>query len=579
MPRQSDVPNISGVDGFLRAVRNSGASLRMQFRDDPVGLAEKFHLKLPRKPVFVMMDLGIVTEEEAKARFGSEDGEIHPGLRELVEDVCTGRTRSAVAVANRGGGKSQGVSFIETFLVFMLDYDALNLGGSELQADQVYQYIMQYIDQTEEFKTLVKGEALQSKTETTNNAWIRVLTASSKSVRSPHAGGRKKDGRLAGGVLVIDEEAEADPKIVAAALPTINTARPSVSIRCSTFHNLEGSFAEVVDNAEEMGYKMYRWDIFDVCEGCECPPNECQSNEVCFREDHTEVYTDPEDGQVKERILHRAYCGGRARYAQGWIPIDEIETLFKRMKRNHATWEVEAMGSRPSTAGFVIKDRAAFKKNITAQPASELYLPGWPVTVCIDWGTIAAGVEVWQEQPGDNHVLLHADLIEEAGQSQIFGAILGYRQRYASEFQEVAADIGGGGNYMNKSLREEHHVSTRDVAFAEEKEAAVAAWNIFNEAGKIIIPAEHVEFIDQVQKWKRVNGRIAKGNDHMCDTAICYFAKFIDRLGLSHIKVMPRSFTTRATAPATQGGSDPFATQAPKQAMRVPIIRSFGRSR
>lgn len=578
MPRES-VPQIPGAEALLRAVRNSGASLRERFRNDPVGLAEKFDLKLPRKPVFVMMELGIVSEEEARERFGDEDGKLHPGLRELVEDVCTGRTRSAVAVANRGGGKSQGVSFIETFLVFVLDYDALNLGGSELQADQVYQYILGYIDLADEFKTLVKGEALQSKTETTNNAWIRVLTASSKSVRSPHAGGRKKGGRMAGGVLVIDEEAEADPKIVHAALPTINTARPSVSIRCSTFHNLEGTFAEVVDSHEEMGYDMYRWDIFDVCEGCTCPPERCESQEKCFREDHTEVYTDPDTGEVKERLIHRAYCGGRARYAQGWIPLDEIETLWRRMKRNHSTWEVEAMGSRPSTSGFVIKDRKKFRANITDAPASSLYMPGWPVSICIDWGTIAAGLTVWQEQPNDHHALLHADLIKEAGQQQIFDSILSYRLQYASEFKEVAADIGGGGNYMNKSLREVHHISTRDVAFAEVKESAVAAWNILSEGGKLIVPDQHTDFIEQVTKWKRKNGRIDKGNDHMCDSGICYFAQFIERLGVSHLRIVPRSFSARGQEHALQSQDAPRASARSATAVRVPMMRTFGGSR
>jgi hypothetical protein len=582
VPREATPPQIAPVGSYLKAIRNQGQSLRRQFTDDPVGLAEKFHLKLPRKPVFVMIDLGIITEAEAKERFGDEDGEIKPGLRELVEDVCTGRVRSAVAVANRGGGKSQGVSFIETFLVFMLDYDALNLGGSELQADQVYQYIMGYIDMAEDFKTLVKGEALQSKTETTNNAWIRVLTASSKSVRSPHAGGRKKDGRLAGGVLVIDEEAEAAPEIVRAALPTINTARPSVSIRCSTFHNMEGTFAEVVDNAEEMGYKMYKWDIFDVCEGCSCPPDKCESEEKCFREDHIETFINPDTGQPEDRLLHKAYCGGRARYGQGWIPIEEIEVLWKRMKRNHDTWEVEAMGSRPSTAGFVIKDRRKYKANITTKTGADLYMPGWPVTVCVDWGTVAAGVTVWQEQPGDNHALLHADLVEEAGQSQILGAVLGYRLKYLAEFVEVAADIGGGGNYLNKSLREEHAVPCRDVNFGEDKESAVAAWNIFNESASISYPEEFEKFHEQIKKWKRKQGRIAKGNDHLMDSSICYFAKFIERLGVSHVRVPPRSFSTSGSPSRTEEAERQAIAPANRPSpvvTRVPIVRSFGRSR
>lgn len=577
MPREA-LPQVSGVEGYLKALRNTGASLRNKYRDDPIGLAERFHLKFPRKPALVMVEQGIISQEEANERFGV-DGKIPKGLRELVEDVCTGRVRSAVAVANRGGGKSQGVSFIETFLVFMLDYDALNLGGSELQADQVYQYIIGYIEQADEFKSLVKGEALQSKTETNNNAWIRVLTASQKSVRSPHAGGRKKDGRMAGGVLVIDEEAEAAPEIVRAALPTINTARPSVNIRCSTFHNVEGTFAEVVDSHEEMGYELYKWDIFDVCEGCDCGPGGCESTEKCFREDHYEEFTNPDTGQPEKRMLHRAYCGGRARYGQGWIPIDEIVTLWKRMKRNHDTWEVEAMGQRPSAAGFVIKDRRAYGENTVETRASELYMPGWPVTVCVDWGTIAAGVEVWQEQPGDKHVLLHADLVQEAGQTQIIGTILGYQQRYSGEFQEVAADIGGGGNYLNKSLREEYGIQTRDVNFAEEKEAAVAAWNILNEARRCFYPAEFVDFHEQVQKWKRKSGRIQKGNDHLCDTAVCYFSKFIERLGTSHHRITPRSFSTSGIAPRVPQDGSPAPKPVGTIGMRTPIMRTFGRSR
>lgn len=569
MPR-NEPQTPGGLGDVLRALRDPSRSLRETFKGDPVGLAKRFHLRLPDKPAVTMIRMGVLTQEEAVEKFGADA--IAPGLKDLVEDVCTGRVRSAAAVANRGGGKSMGVSFIEFYLVFMEDYDALNLGGSELQADQVYQYIVGYINSESEFASLVKGDPLQSITETVNNAWIRVLTASQKSVRSPHAGGRKRDGRMAGGLLVIDEEAEAAPDIVEAALPTINTARPSVNVRCSTFHNAEGTFAELIDNHVDMGYRLYKWDIFDVAEQCECPPGVCQSNEVCFREDHVEDYIDPDDGKRKQRLLHRAYCGGRARYADGWIPVEEIETLWKRMKRNHSRWEVEAMGQRPSVAGFVIKDPVAYSRN---RRTEDLYVPGWPVTVCIDWGTIAAGLTVWQEQPGDRHALLEAEQILEAGQSQIIGAILGKRAKYANEFLEVAADIGGGGNYLNPLLREEYGLPVRDVNFGEEKEAAVAAWNIFNEAGKALYRDDADEFHRQAKNWKRKQGRIQKGNDHLMDSGVCYFAKFIDRLGLSNVRIAPRSFSAGVALPPT-GTQDLTSTRVP--AMR-PILRTFGGTR
>jgi hypothetical protein len=482
---------------------------------------------------------------------------------------------------------SQGVSFIEFYMVFIRLFDALNLGGSELQADQVYQYLLGYIDSDPYWKALIKGNAMRERTYTTDNAWIRVLTASSKSVRSPHAGGRKKDGRLAGGILVIDEEAEAEADIVSAALPTINTAVPSVNVRSSTFHNAAGSFADLIDSHEEMGYKLYKWDVFDVCSGCNCPPDptgegQCMSSELCFREDHIETFHNPDTGQQEERVLHRAYCGGRARYANGWVPMEEILKLWKRLKRNHSTWEVEQMGSRPTSRGYVIEDRNKFRANITDESARSLFVPGCATYINVDWGTGRCGIEVWQDQ-GDRHVLLECELLEETGPTETIARIVSFWQQYANTFAEVRGDLGGGGNYMNKTLTEQYGLPAADVPFSECKEAAVRVWNILNEAGQIVIPREHALFIEQTMKWRRKNGRIDKGNDHLCDSAICYFSRYIDTMGLSHIRIGPKVFHTIAEQPEnmhlghTLMGSK--ATAPPAAGVRVPVAIGFGRGK
>lgn len=554
-------PSLEGLDSFLKAVRDPGTSMRERFRGDPVGLAEHLGLKLPHKPVQVMKELGVYDPEK--------HGPIYPGLRELVEEVCNLIVKSAAVVGPRGGGKSQGVSFIEFYLVFIMLFDALNLGGSELQADQVYRYLTEYIESDEDFQSLVKGEPMASITNTVDGAWIRVLTASQKSVRSPHAGGKKKVPgggiRWAGGILVIDEEAEADAAVVSAALPTINTARPSVNVRSSTFHNAVGSFADLIEDHVDMGYKLYRWDVFDVAERCQ---DDCDACEPCFANDHWEKVTNPDTGEVERHLVHRAYCGGRAHYADGWVPVEEIKTLWKRGKRNHGTFEVEQMGSKPTSVGYVIKDMTKFNANITKASAASLYQPRMPISICVDWGSSNAGVGVWQEQRGDRHVLLHANLLLEYGESQVFGVIFGYVNQYRQELQEIAADVGGGGDYFNPKLREEYNLPVRDVKFGEEKELAAGALNIYSDGGKIVIPSEHVDFISQIRKWRRDNGRIKKGGDHLCDMTLCYFAKFAERLGLRRVRVGPKSINTSAPKPVVPRtiGSRP---------MRRPGIRSI----
>jgi hypothetical protein len=195
MPRSTPAaPPGPNPSEFLSALRDPGRNLKEKYRGKPIELAERFGIKLPRKPVLVMIELGVITEEEAIARFGA----IEPGLRELVEEVCLLLCKNAVAVANRGGGKSYGVSFIEFYLWMILDFDALNLGGSELQADQVYQYLLGYLESDPFWLTLLRTDPQRERTYKENDAWVRVLTASQKSVRSPHAGGFRK-GMTRGG--------------------------------------------------------------------------------------------------------------------------------------------------------------------------------------------------------------------------------------------------------------------------------------------------------------------------------------------------------------------------------------------
>lgn len=529
-----------GPDAFHRAVRDPGKDLIKKYRDKPIELAERFGLILPEKPAQVMQRLGIYDEE----RFGP----IAPGLRDLVHDVCMLEVEDAAAIGPRGGGKSMGVSFIEFYLWMILSFDALNFGGSELQAANVYDYLTGYLEADPYWTSLLKGESKLSESKKKDDAWIKVLTASSKSVRSPHAGGKRK-GKVRGGLLVIDEEAEAEEDLVNTVLWTVDTAMPSVTCRCSTFHNAEGTFADLIDNHAAMGYRLYEWDIFDVCAGCDCAggPSECQSAEKCFREDHFVEAENPDTGEVEKQLLHRAYCGGRAKYARGWIPIKEIVKTWLRVKRNHAKFEVEAMGSRPSSSGHVIKDRKSYSDNITAEPAETLYQKGAPVSICVDWGAVQGGITVWQEQwsrRGDRHVLLHADLIEETGLLQQVGIIVGYFNRYVDDVVEVACDIGGGGAFNNPMLRDQYGLPVRDVDFQMEKEAGAAAWNIFNEGHRCVYPEEFGDWHDQIKKWKRKNGRIQKGFDHLMDSSLCYFTKFVERLGLERLRVPPKSLRT-----------------------------------
>jgi hypothetical protein len=560
------MPNLVGAEGLLTQLQDNTKALRDRFKNDPVGLAERLGLMLPEKPIIKMQRLGLYDPER--------HGPIEPGLRDLVIEVCTGETEDAVVVGPRGGGKSQGVSFIEFFLWWVRFFDALNLGGSELQAAQVYSYLEEYMTKDPEFKEFVQGEPLQSKTVSKKKNWIRVLTASQKSTRSPHAGSTRPPR---GGLLVIDEEAEADPDVVKSALPTVNTASPSVTVRSSTFHNATGTFAEVVDNHEEMGYKKYSWDVFDICQRCECVGDKCQHEEVCFREDHYEETENPDTGKVEKTLVHRAYCGGRAMYADGWMPIREITKLWRRSRRSHSFFEVEAMGSRPTTSGYVIKDQKRLASSITQASAASLYRAGMPVWVLVDWGSVNCGISVWQyHSDTDKHVRLEADMVQEQNDTYLINQVLTYCHRYLDDLVEVRGDIGGGGSYFNPKLRDEYGMPVADVNFMQDKEAAAVVWNIFNDAGLCVYPAEHEVANEQAKKWKRgTDGKIKKGNDHLCDATICYFSRLIDDMGIKRMRFAPKSFSAEMPDPLERTILSK-TTSTVTHGDRVPVVVALG---
>src|SRR5205085_4119737 len=125
--------------------------------------------------------------------------------------------------------------------------------------------------------------------------------------------------------------------------------------------------------------------------------------------------------------------GGRAMYASGWVPVVEIEKIWQRCNRNHIFFEIEQMGSRPSSYGYVVRDKLKYAVNRVEEPPHSFYVPAAPVSICVDWGTNAAGIVVWQALWFDTmvkHLLLEAEQIEGSGILDITSKIQEFVNKY-----------------------------------------------------------------------------------------------------------------------------------------------------
>lgn len=485
---------------------------------------------------------------------------VSKGLRELVRDVCLLRVLRAAVQGPRGGGKSQGCSFIEFYLNAILDFEALNMGGSEQQAFAVYRYLQRYI-KSSKFWMAWYTVIQQSRTETKIGAWIAVLTASSRSIRSPHAGGLRpapnsgvdmsdlldemtpKEAeeylneheipmRDVGGCLVFDEEVEAEPEIVKGVLPTVNTARPSVILRLSTFHRTDGTYGELIDNHKEMGYNLYKWDIFDVAEKCTYNCDECPGGKD-FSEDVFHTVVNEATGEEEVQLKHRAYCGvkkvdgtweGKAHYSEGWVPMEEIFQAWRESHMDSDWFEVEFMGWKPSQAGKVFKD--AFMLQKSWRPTS--YVTGHPCTITIDWGFKSeCCVQVWQEQPGGRKVLLECETYTQTRDTYIYEVVKAFGIKYNT--RDVRGDSSHPFCNANLASDPRYRMNVVEVIFQSHKEAAAGAWNNYIERDLCDMDPRFKQMHDRLKNWSRgPDGKIKKGDDHEGDAGLCFFSKFAE---------------------------------------------------
>lgn len=509
-----------------------------QWRGRPLELAEKLGVVVAKKPLQVMKELGLY------------DGDVTPGQRELIEEVCLGKVKNAAVLSGRGAGKSLTVAFIELYMFLFEGFDCINLGGTKKQAESVYNHIKNFLA-NQELNLGGYCETIQTEKITgVNGSWIRLLAASEKAIRSPHAGGRKIDGRMAGGMLVIDEESKADPNMVVDALPMINTGDPQVTIRLSTFDEATGTFSDLIANHKEYGFKLYNWDTFDISTPCDCTTEGtiCGSREECFREPHYEEVINENTGLIEKKLQHRAYCElGKTKYSRGFMPFLNIEDQWKMTGRQHAKFEINYLGWRPSTTGYVIRDMLKFNNSVVDERPADLYGRG-PTWICVDWGSSHGGLTVWQRQKDketglDRHVLLEAVELEGMGLTDTMGLIKRMWDTYRLTYAGVAADVGYGG-YTNDELYQRFKLKVTPVNFGVQKEDSAAVFNIFNENESLVIPKEHQAYIDQVNNWRRTkNGAIQKGKDHLCDSSLCYFSTFVEEIGKTNIYIPPVSFT------------------------------------
>lgn len=440
-------------------------------------------------------------------------------IRQAYAKIWSGKYNRIIIKAPRGGGKSKMLGTVGFDLWYFKNRSVVTMGGSFVQAEIVYGYFTEYCDIDASISEHVAGDVTMTETKAVEGHTFSCVTASPKQVRGKHPD-----------VLISDETCESSDELIHSALPMVNDSPHPLVIMASTFHKVFGIFQETWDEAEERGYLRIQWDIFDVCKP--------------FAAD---FWDRPEIAKVQGIEKLKAHAKGRTGDPDGWIPIENVVQGWK--ERPTDDWfEVEYLGSRPSTAGLVLKpediDRSLFDSKLDTRYD---YVRGATCVLGIDWGfsTMTAVVELMQHLD-DVVVMKHNKNYTQVASEDIIKDVLvkvrehGIRMIYADsagKFENVAL--------RNALAKEGLPCAVIEVVFGTEKEGMLGNLRAHFERSKIKIPRKFKEAYWQLKRYRYKEGtdKPVKENDHIPDALMCALQHF--KLGTFARPLKPQGETPK----------------------------------
>jgi hypothetical protein len=288
------------------------------------------------------------------------------------EALCKERPSLALVLGPRGGGKSF-LSALETHLTSRWNpgHQTRVLGGSKAQSAQIYEALRTLVSHgasllDENAGTLIK--LLKDEAIYDNGSVVKILAASSTSVRGPHVPSLK-----------LDEVDEIDSELLEAAMGMCMNQRGQRAsvVMTSTWHRAHGPMATLMERAKSGEFPFYSYCIFEVLEPCpeersgpdyeHCPA--CPIVRWC----HSDRDQDPQ-GRPK------------AKRSQGHYSIDAL--IQKVRAISVRTFEADYLSLGPKADGiwfptFNLADHVSERAE---------YDPALPVYLAVDSGVTTGAV-------------------------------------------------------------------------------------------------------------------------------------------------------------------------------------------
>lgn len=275
--------------------------------------------------------------------------EVIEEMLELIGDLFFGRVTKAILWACRGGGKSLAAAIIIWLLLVYRKKSIVNMAGTGEQAKRIYEYTKGFWDCVPGIKKgMLKDDPLMKETRLHGNT--KLICCSGEQGVGEHLP-----------VFIADEactdKPQAETNILRAMQGTFDH-EDHIVLMLSTFHHPVGLFQQYWDNAPELGFKRYKWSVYDIMSACtlgmeEATPEDPWAQKAyCLTKCPLSRLEDVRDDFGKITGKEWKGCCGRARTSSGWQSFKQVFVKFET-NRGTRLFMVEHECERPRHEGQI----------------------------------------------------------------------------------------------------------------------------------------------------------------------------------------------------------------------------------
>lgn len=265
----------------------------------------------------------------------------HTSHVDFIADSFLEDTGDCIVLGPRKGAKTLAFSALMLMESIYKGADIAHLGAIKEQAARCYEYYLKML-RHKLFSKFISGKPNKTKVQTVAGAKVEILVGTMTGVNSPHPIKAQLDE-----VELMEWSILQEAMSMAASKGRYKSATRLTSTRKFA----SGTMQKMIDEADERGFKLYKWNIWDVVERCPMKTSKMITVQVP-KELCPEELEDVEVPKDCSKCSLLTTCQGKAKYSHGGIiPLTDAMKNFDNL--DSEVWLAQCVCSVPGKSDLI----------------------------------------------------------------------------------------------------------------------------------------------------------------------------------------------------------------------------------